>query len=229
MTSGTLRILLVEDNSIIAAQLGDYLSTANCAVDYAATGDSALILARRERFDVVILDLNLPDMDGIEVCRSLKQQQSHYTPVLMLTARDTIDDKIAGLATGADDYVTKPFSMKEVLARCQALSRRHLLHTARVVSIGPLEICRQTRLVSRAGQAIALSDLDFQLLLLLVEACPRAVSRSDLMSKVWGEDPPDSDVLKTHMYTLRQALDKPFSYNMIRTIHGVGYRLQAAP
>jgi DNA-binding response OmpR family regulator len=228
MTQGNLKVLVVEDNSTIATQLGNYLARVNWIVDYAANGHGALLLAGAERFDVVILDLNLPDMDGIEVCRRLKQQQSHYTPVLMLTARDTIDDKIEGLATGADDYVTKPFSLKEVQARCQVLARRHLLHTARVISIGPLQVCRQSRMVRRAGLPILLSDLDFQLLMLLVEASPRTLSRSELLDKLWGEDRPDSDVLKTHMYTLRQALDKPFAFNMIKTIHGIGYSVQGA-
>ncbi|WP_306397980.1 response regulator transcription factor [Telluria beijingensis] len=229
MTVHVLNILLVEDNATIAAQLGDFLAQAGCLVDHAASGRAALRLALDGHFDVIVLDLNLPDIDGVEVCRQLKAQQRYHTPVLMLTARDSLDDKIRGLSTGADDYVTKPFALAEVAARCQVLARRHLLHTERVVRIGPLAICRQSRQVQRDGHPIALSDLDFRLLLLLVEAAPRALGRSELMARLWGEQAPDSDVLKAHMYTLRQAVDKPFGFNMIRTVHAAGYRLQATP
>lgn len=228
MTDPRLKILVVEDNSTIAAQLGDFLVHAGCLVDHACDGRMALRMALAEHFDVIVLDLNLPDIDGVEVCRRLKAQQRYHTPVLMLTARDSLDDKVRGLATGADDYVTKPFALAEVAARCQVLARRHLLHTERVVRIGTLEVCRQSRTVHRDGQPIALSELDFRLLLLLVEAAPRALGRSELVTRLWGPDAPDSDVLKTHMYTLRQAVDKPFGFSMIRTVHAVGYRLQAA-
>lgn len=229
MTVHVLNILLVEDNPAIAAQLGDFLAQSGCVVDHAASGRVALGLALDRHFDVIVLDLNLPDIDGVEVCRQLKARQRYHTPVLMLTARDSLDDKVRGLSTGADDYVTKPFALAEVAARCQVLARRHLLHTERVVRIGPLAICRQSRLVQRDGRPIALSDLDFRLLLLLVEAAPRALGRSELMARLWGEHAPDSDVLKAHMYTLRQAVDKPFGFNMIRTVHAVGYRLQGTP
>ncbi len=146
-------------------------------------------------------------------------------PILMLTARDSLEDKVDGFQAGTDDYLTKPFAFEEVFLRCGALARRRTLHTNRATVIGQLTVDHQKRTVHRSGQAIELSPTDFDILYAMVEAYPNAISRSSLIQKIWGDDLPESDVLRSHIYTLRNAVDKPFAAKMIKTIHGVGFRL----
>lgn len=222
-----LRVLLVEDNHAIAEQLCDYLADDGFVVDYADTGRRALTQIDTEDFDVVILDLMLPDMDGIEVCARLKSQARVRLPVLMLTARDSLADKSEGFTAGADDYLTKPFELAEVAMRCRALARRHQLHKSPNLTIGDLTINADTRTVKRASKQLDLSATDYAILWQLADMYPAAVSRNALVSAVWGDDFPDSDALRTHVYTLRQTVDKPFNQPMIKTIHGVGFKLVA--
>ena len=152
-----LRILIVEDNSAIAEQLYDYLSDKGMIVDYAENGRRALALIAEHDFDVVVLDLMLPDIDGITLCGQLKSKARINMPVLMLTARDSIADKGEGFEAGADDYLTKPFALAEVEMRCRALAKRHQLHKSSLVNVGDLEINPGERLVTRAGETILLS------------------------------------------------------------------------
>lgn len=222
----TLTVLLVEDTLAIATEVCDYLEEQGVQVDFAATGRHGLQLAQEQNYDVVILDVMLPDMTGIQVCESIKLTCDPIPPVLLLTARDSISDKSEGFAAGADDYLTKPFELQELYLRCQALARRQQLHQAQTVKIGELEVNERQQLAQREGQVLKLSNTDFAILLLLVRAFPNAVSRQQVISKVWGDDMPDSDVLRSHIYTLRQALDKPFATPMLTTLHGVGFRLQ---
>lgn len=182
-------------------------------------------LVEQQSFDVVILDLNLPDMDGLQVCAEIKAAASREIPILMLTARDSLEDKGAGFDAGTDDYLVKPFDVEEVAMRCLALARRERLHKGRSIEIGDLSIDTRSQEVSRQGRAITLSLTDFKLLLELARAFPRAVSRNQLQQRVWGDEYPESDVLRTHMYTLRQAVDKPFDSPLVKTVHGVGFRL----
>ena len=169
----------------------------------------------------------LPDISGIEVCKKIKGNCDPAPPVLMLTARDSLQDKSEGFHAGADDYLTKPFELVELLLRCKALSKRRQLHRSSEVTIGELRVNTKTQQIYRAGQEVTLSARDFSLLMLLVEAYPNAVSRQQMISKIWGDQQPDSDVLRSHIYTLRQNLDKPFNQPMLKTIHGVGFRLDA--
>ncbi|WP_417681943.1 response regulator transcription factor [Pseudidiomarina aquimaris] len=226
MTS--LTVLLVEDTLAIATEVCDYLEEQGVQVDFAATGRHGLQLAQEQNYDVVILDVMLPDMTGIQVCESIKLTCDPVPPVLLLTARDSISDKSVGFAAGADDYLTKPFDLQELYLRCQALARRQQLHQAQTVKIGELEVNERQQWAQREGQLLKLSSTDFAILLLLVRAFPNAVSRQQVISKVWGDDMPDSDVLRSHIYTLRQALDKPFATPMLATLHGVGFRLQTS-
>jgi DNA-binding response OmpR family regulator len=221
------RVLIVEDNHAIAEQLHDYLSARQFVVDYADTGRRALALVETHDFDVIVLDLMLPDADGIDLCAQLKAKGRINMPVLMLTARDSLADKGEGFAAGADDYLTKPFELAEVAMRCQALARRHQLHRAATITIGDLVIDPGKRLVTRAGQVIDLSATDYAILAQLADAYPNAVSRNELVARVWGDDFPDSDALRSHIYTLRKAVDKAFSSAMIKTIHGIGFKLDA--
>jgi DNA-binding response OmpR family regulator len=145
--------------------------------------------------------------------------------VLMLTARDTLQDKLDGFGSGADDYLVKPFALEELLARCQALAQRHALHQPAVLSIGSLEVDRGVSQARRHGEVLKLSQTGFRILVLLAEAHPRVLTRSELIERLWRGEPPDSDALRTHLYQLRQVLDKPFAAPMLLTVHGVGYRL----
>ncbi|MCW8109015.1 response regulator transcription factor [Alteromonas ponticola] len=224
--SSSLRILLVEDQQNMARNVADYMEQQGHVLDFAVRGDQGLMLATREYYDLVILDLNLPGMDGIEVCRQLRQQSSRHVPVLMLTARDAIEDKITGFTAGADDYLTKPFSLQELEVRCIALSRRHLLQTDDVVVIGPLRIDRKRQSASRNGELLPLHTMGYRILVILAEAYPVVVSRSELTHKLWGDEPTESDALRSHIYQLRNALDKSFPFAMLKTIHGVGFALQ---
>ncbi|MCW8856944.1 MAG: response regulator transcription factor [Kangiella sp.] len=221
-----LSILLIEDTQQIGQEICDFLTDQGVQVDYAATGSLGLHLAMQQQYDVIVLDVMLPDINGVAVCKTLKQQCDPTPAVLMLTARDSIADKSLGFDAGADDYLTKPFDLTELLLRCQALARRHQLHQSQSIQIGDLIVNEKQQLAQREGQTLKLSSTDFTILMLLVHAYPNAVSRQQLINKIWGEDAPDSDVVRSHIYTLRQALDKPFTKPMLSTLHGIGFKLE---
>lgn len=222
-----ISVLVIEDTLQIGKEVCDFLAQQGVAVDYAATGNLGLRLAHQNPYDVVVLDVMLPDVDGVTVCARLKQQCDPVPAVLLLTALDSIADKSLGFDAGADDYLTKPFDLTELLLRCQALARRHQLHRAQTVCIGDLKINEKQRRAERQGQPLSLSGTDFAILLKLVQAYPNAVSRQQLINSVWGDDVPDSDVIRSHIYTLRQELDKPFAQPMLKTLHGIGFKLEA--
>jgi len=224
--AASLRILLVEDQAALAASIIDFLESHGHRLDYAADGREGLDLALGGIYDVVLLDLRLPVLDGLAVCRELRATAERHLPVLMLTARDTLDDKVAGFDAGADDYLTKPFALEELLLRCNALGRRHQLHDSDFLTIGDLTIDRRRRLATRAGQALALHNTPFDILVALAEAHPAVMTRSELTDRIWGDDLPASDALATHIYSLRQSLDRPFDAPMLKTLHGVGFRLE---
>ncbi len=220
-----MHILLIEDQTALAANVMDYLTVQGHTLDYADNGLYGLQLALANYYDLLILDLSLPGLDGLQLCQQLRERASRYIPVLMLTARDSLDDKLLGFGCGADDYLTKPFALAELAVRVQALSRRHLLATDHQLEIGELKFDRQRQIASRAGQPLELHPIGMKILQCLAEAYPAVLSRSELTSKLWGEDPPDSDALRAHIYLLRQQLDKPFTFSMLYTVHGVGFKL----
>ena len=220
-----MRLLVIEDNRDIAANLGDYLEDRGHTVDYAADGVTGLHLAVVNDFDAIVLDLNLPGIDGIEVCRKLRQEGRKQTPVLMLTARDSLDSKLAGFESGADDYLVKPFALQEVEARLQVLARRTKANVPRTLAIADLEFNLDTLEVRRAGESIQLNPTALKILQALMEASPSVVTRNELETRVWGEELPDSDSLRVHIHGLRAAIDKPFGKALIQTRHGIGYRI----
>ncbi|HBK55950.1 MAG TPA: DNA-binding response regulator [Xanthomonadales bacterium] len=220
-----MRILVVEDNSDIAANLGDYLEDRGHTVDFAADGLTGLHLAVVNDFDAIVLDLNLPGMDGLEVCRKLRQDARKQTPVLMLTARDALDQKLAGFESGADDYLVKPFALQEVEVRLNVLARRGKGSTLRQLQVGDLEFDLDTLEVRRQGRLLQLNPTALKILQALMEASPAVVTRQDLETRVWGEELPDSDSLRVHIHGLRAAVDKPFDVPLIQTRHGIGYRI----
>jgi len=224
-----LDILVVEDNAALARNIADYLEPLGHRLDFAEDGRSGLALALSRPFHVVILDIALPLMDGLAVCQALREKADRHVPVLMLTARDTLEDKLDGFRCGADDYLTKPFALAELTARCLALSQRYRLGVNHVLQIGPLEIDRQSGVVRRAGETLRMTAATYRILRLVAEAHPRTLPRFELSRGVWGEDPPDSDSLRSHIHLLRQVLDKPFAWPMLETVHGIGFRLRVEP
>lgn len=223
--SESLRILIVEDNEALRNNIAAMFKALGHLVDSASDGLTGLQLALELRPDVLVLDLSLPGMDGMRVCAQLRDQADRHLPILMLTARDSLDDKLRGFAAGADDYLAKPFAEAELLARCLALSQRHRVGIEHTLCIGSLRIDRRSCSATREGQGLALHRTSYRILLELAEAWPRTLTRSALITRLWGEDPPESDPLRSHLYLLRQVLDKPFSKAMLSTVHGVGFRL----
>lgn len=218
-------VLLVEDHQALAETTGAFLEASGYVVDYAADGLVGLHLAVTESFDVIVLDIMLPGLDGLEVCKRLRNDAKLSTPIIMLTARDQLQDKLTGFDVGADDYLVKPFDMPELVARIEALIRRGKGLDSKY-QIGELSLDVETLEVTRSGTPVNLSKTVFEILKVLMREHPRVVSRSDLERELWGEDPPDSDALRSHLYNLRQAVDKPFESSMIETITGQGYRIR---
>ncbi len=220
-----LRILVIEDHLPLRQALAVLFESHGHQADFAADGRTGVALALADPPDVLVLDIGLPGIDGLRVCQRLRAEADRHIPILMLTARDTLDDKLRGFSAGADDYLVKPFAGDELLARCQALSQRHRTGTGHRLHIGSLSIDRRTGSATRHGQLLALQRTPARILLALAEAWPRALTRSELERTLWPEQAPPSDPLRSHLYLLRQALDKPFERPMLITIHGVGFRL----
>lgn len=220
-----LRLLIVEDDTKLAASIGDWFELDGHSCDYATDGRSALVLISEAFFDVIILDVSLPHVDGLEVARRLREL-GNTTPILMLTARDAIDDRVLGLDAGADDYVVKPFALVEVAARVRVLSRRRT-GEVQLLTIGHLELLINERRVRREGREIDLSPIGWRLLEALARSSPALVDRETLSFAAWGDEPPEANNLKVQMFRLRKAIDQPFSTAMIETVKGRGYRLRA--
>lgn len=228
-----LRLLLVEDHEPLRTQIAALLRAHGHRVDEAADGRLALQQALHEPPDVLLLDLGLPGLDGLQLCQRLRRQSPRHVPVLMLTARDQLPDKLAGFAAGGDDYLVKPFAGEELLARVQALARRGGAGSEHLLRVGPLSLDRLDRgqrlggEAFRDGQRLALPPMPLAILRLLMEAHPRALTRSALIRELWDDEPPDSDPLRSHVHQLRLLMDKPFERPLLRTVHGIGYRLDA--
>ena len=220
-----MHVLVVEDDIDIAANISDYLKDRGHAVTCAGDGVIGLHLAVVQNFDVIVLDLTMPGMDGLELMHKLRHDARKQTPVVMLTARDTLEQKLAGFESGADDYMTKPFAFQELLARLEVLARRGKGQPSRVLKVGDLVYDLDTLEVSRNGVLIQLYPIGLKLLRVLMDASPAVVTRKDLEQKVWGEELCDSDSLRVHIHGLRALLDKPFDKPLIQTRHGIGYRM----
>jgi len=231
MTSTTDKlILLIEDHVDIAEMLEAYLSSRGFSVDYAADGVTGLHLAVSNDYSAIILDLSLPGMDGLKVCENLREQAQKKTPVIMLTARDTIEDKITGFNIGADDYLVKPFAVKELEARLMSLIRRDQDDiTSELLRVADLNVDTSTMTVIRNGESLKLTPIGFKILILLMRASPAVVTRDDLERKLWGDILPDSDTLRSHLYMLRKTVDKPFDKPLIQTIQGRGFKIVDDP
>lgn len=220
-----MNILLIEDNRDLATNMFDYFEARGHAMDLAGDGISGLHFAATNQYDVLVLDLMLPGMDGLVLCKRLREAGKH-TPVLMLTARDALNDKIAGLEAGADDYVVKPFSLREVEARLHALVRRaQVREGVPTLRVGDLSFNTGTLKVVRGERGIELPPIPLKLLEVLMRQSPRVMSREDVERAIWGDSPPDSDALRAHLHILRNAVDKKTEKPLIKTLRGKGYQI----
>ena len=218
-----MRLLVIEDNRDILANVADYLAAQGHIVDCAENGPGGLHLALTEAYDLIVLDIGLPGMDGYAVCARLRDAGSSI-PIIMLTARDALDDRLHGLKSGADDYLVKPFALSELAARIDAVLRRSGGH-ARQLRVADLLLDLGTLQAERSGQALKLNPTCLKILELLMRKSPATVRREALETALWGDAPPSSDSLRSHIHQLRQVIDKPFATPLLQTLHGVGYRL----
>lgn len=222
-----MKILLVEDNHNLALNITGYLEGKGHIVDYSANGTTALNLALQQRFDIIILDLMLPGMDGLKICQKLRTSEHADTPVIMLTARDAEEDKLRGFGAGTDDYLVKPFSLPELEARMLALVRRSdpQAFLAKPLHCDGLNYDPRTMSFQRGGDELSLNPVPLKILIYLIQNRNRVVTRKELENAVWNDDLRDSEVLRTHIYVIRGELNKNGKPNMLHTIRGIGYRL----
>lgn len=222
----TFNTLLVEDNVSLAQTVIAYFDLEGIDCDYASNGSQGLELALLNDYQVILLDINLPRINGLEVCEMIRKQGVDI-PVMMLTARDSLEDKLAGFDAGTDDYLVKPFELRELVARVKALFNRRSLHSMKL-EVGPLVMDLSLKTICREGQKLKLTPTCWKLLEILMRESPNVVSREKMQNAIWTEpDLPDSNVLKVHLYKLRQQVDKPFSIKLIQTVssHGVAIRV----
>ena len=221
-----MRILLVEDDPDVQRFMRRGLTEAAYAVDVAASGDEALELAAVNAYDAAVLDLMIPAPDGIEVCRTLRGGGSTL-PILMLTARGAVEDRVAGLDAGADDYLAKPFELRELLARLRALLRRGGATIAPFLRVGELEIDTRSHRVSLERQPLALTTKEYSLLEFLARNCGRIVTREEIAEHVWNQDfDPFTNLIEVYVNRLRRHVEKVSSRKLIHTIRGAGYMLE---
>ena len=225
-----MRVLVVEDERGIADNIAEYLRQFSFAVDTAYDGDEGLRLARANAYDIALLDWMLPGTDGITVCKILREEYPTLG-IIMLTAKDAVDDRVAGLDTGADDYIVKPFSLKELMARIQSLLRRSYRNqpAGNVLTVGDLTLDVSTQEATRDGKTIKLTRKLFQILELLMRNKDRVVSKAEIEAHIWDASAELwSDVVRSHMQKLREKVDRDFPKQLIRTVHGTGYRITDA-
>ena len=221
-----MRLLVIEDNRNLVANLFDYFEARGHTLDAAPDGVTGLHLASTQAYDAIVLDWMLPRLEGPEVLRRLRDEQASSVPVIMLTARDELPDKIAGFRAGADDYLTKPFALPELEVRLEALmARMHGRQRRKVLEVRDLKLDLATLEVTRGGQPLHLYPACRKLLETLMQASPAAVTRQQLEHALWGDDPPDGDMLRSHIYELRRSIDGPFAVKLIQTLPRTGYRL----
>lgn len=218
--SMAVNALLVEDDLDLADATISYLALENIECDYAANGRIGLNLALENPYQVIVLDVAMPIMNGFQVCTELRAKGCD-TPILMLTAKDTITDKLEGFDAGADDYLVKPFDLDELVARITALSKRRSVQS-QLLTLDDLVLDVTKHTVTRAGEAIELSPIGWKILEFLMRESPKVVTKEALIEEIWGEESPDSSSLKVHLFRLRQKVDKPFGKALIQTIHNHG-------
>lgn len=220
-----MQILIIEDDPDIVALIYAQLEAEGHILDSAGDGVTGLHRAVTSDFDVIILDLNLPGMNGIELCKKLRTEANNNVPVLMLTSATRLDDKIEAFDAGVDDYLLKPFAPKELSARLKALVRRSQPSESRRMEVADLSLDLDMMHVERAGRRLRLSPIGIQILELLMRESPKVVTRGKIEEAIWGDTPPDSDALRAHIYSLRNTIDRHFEVKLLETVPRKGYRL----
>ncbi|MGO8948760.1 MAG: response regulator transcription factor [Ktedonobacterales bacterium] len=222
-----MRILLIEDNHRLNQSLAASLTHEGYSVDSAYDGQEGQDLAEMAPYDLIILDILLPEKDGLEVCRDLRRRRLH-TPILLLTARDSVEDRVQGLDCGADDYLVKPFALQELLARLRALLRRQSPYTPGQLEIAGLVMDPTTRQVEREGRPIELTPKEYALLEYLLYHTHQVLTREMILQHIWNyEFECESNVIDVYIRRLRRKIDDPFAVKLLSTVRGIGYRLQA--
>ncbi|MBU84263.1 MAG: DNA-binding response regulator [Alcanivorax sp.] len=222
-----LSILLVEDHRQLAQTVVEFLEQEGATVDYAGNTSLARELVQEHHYDLMLLDVMLPGEDGYSFCQYLRKDLALDLPVIFMTSRDQLEDKLEGFDRGGDDYIVKPFALPELAARVSALIRRQRREvTANTLQVADLELDPARQEVRRDGQLLKLSPTAFRILRILMRESPRVVSREQLEHELWGDLVPDSDALRSHLYNLRKAVDKPFDNALLNTLPGVGFSIQ---
>ncbi|MCO5296629.1 MAG: response regulator transcription factor [Fimbriimonadaceae bacterium] len=220
-----MRILVVEDDEVIAESLKEAIESAGFVVDVALDGEAGLDMAVVGPYALILLDLMLPKRNGMDVCAAIRRG-GNRVPILMLTARDAVEDRVKGLDCGADDYLPKPFDFKELMARVRALLRRDAVHKAQIVQVADLVIDSGARKVTRGGEEVALTPREYELLEALARNEGRTLTREVIQEQVWGDDESYSNVVSFHVALLRKKIDSGDRPRLIHTVHGVGYVLK---
>jgi DNA-binding response OmpR family regulator len=220
-------VLVIEDHEQLAATIGEYLEHSGFIVDYAMDGLTGLHLAVTNKYDAIVLDIMLPGIDGLTVCDKLRNEAKSDVPVLMLTARDQMQDKLEGFDKGADDYLVKPFDPDELVARLTSLIRRYKGELDKnTMVVGDLSFDPDSLRVHRQDKLLKVSPTGLQILKILMKNSPNVITKEKLSKELWGELSPESDVLRSHLYILRKTIDKPFENQLLHTIPAVGIKLE---
>ncbi|MCP5268347.1 MAG: response regulator transcription factor [Zoogloeaceae bacterium] len=220
-------LLVVEDDRDLAKNLVDFLEVYGYTTDLASDGLAAFSMVGENRYDLVVLDLSLPGLDGLSICRLIRQQLGNQIPIVVLTAKDEVDTKVTAFDIGADDYIVKPAALREIEARIRALLRRVSGATeGAVLTVGDLKVDTGSMRIERAGKVISLPPLPTRILIMLMRASPNVVHQQAIGREIWGEGAvQEGHALIVHMHTLRNAVDKPFDTQLIQTVRGFGYRI----
>ena len=219
-------ILMVEDHYELASTLCEFLEEHNFVVDHARNLEAARKLLKQHPYHILLLDINLPDGTGYQLCEWLRTEQGLDLPVLMLTARDTLDDKLKGFHSGTDDYLVKPFDFNELVYRVKALIKRSLGEVStNQIKIHDLSLDPALQQITRAGKTLELPPIQFKLLKFLMRNSPKVLTKQEIILELWGDEEPESDALRSHIYNLRKVIDKPFEQKLIHTVSGVGLKI----
>jgi DNA-binding response OmpR family regulator len=221
-----MRLLVVEDDPVIGPQVQELLRAEGWAADLAVDGEQGLDFAVERPYSLAVLDVMLPKRNGFELCADLRRMESPM-PILMLTAKDSIDDRVFGLESGADDYLVKPFDPRELVARVRALLRRESTKKTGILQVADLIVDTRERKVSRVGQDIALTKREFELLEALVRNAGRILTREAILDRVWNADEKLENTVNFHVASLRKKIDADFTPKLIQTVHGFGYTLKS--
>ncbi|WP_151800958.1 response regulator transcription factor [Acinetobacter bereziniae] len=223
-------ILMVEDHYELASTLCEFLEAHDFVIDHARNLDTARNLLKNHPYHILLLDINLPDGCGFDLCNWLRTEQDLDIPVLMLTARDTLDDKIKGFSSGTDDYLIKPFDFNELVMRVRALIKRSIGEVSNSkLQNHDLILDSSQQTIHRAGKNIELPPIQFKLLKLLMRNSPKVMTKQEIIIELWGDAEPESDALRSHIYNLRKMVDKPFNQKLIHTVSGVGLKISLEP